>query len=231
MGNVNPATNWVWLVSAAMFDVKGPLSVVEGYARLLEIERIGAVTEKQRDALRSLQKAAGDVREIVQALAGLASLEGAWPGIERVRVPLAPLLTEVAGLPFLERGGPVDVRVRDQRSEVIGVRHLLQRAVAGLARWVVWEKAQDERPLSIWVVDTLAASELWIVLAATDDIREAVEMPHESLTALDDRQGRVSMDLPFANGIVRAHGGQLLALPAGMQGAVVTLPRPSPVSG
>jgi len=125
MGNVNPATNWVWLVSAAMFDVKGPLSVVEGYARLLEIERIGAVTEKQRDALRSLQKAAGDVREIVQALAGLASLEGAWPGIERVRVPLAPLLTEVAGLPFLERGGPVDVRVRDQRSEVIGVCYLL----------------------------------------------------------------------------------------------------------
>src|SRR4029079_6094205 len=138
MGNVNPATNWVWLVSAAMFDVKGPLSVVEGYARLLEIERIGAVTEKQRDALRSLQKAAGDVREILQALAGLASLEGAWPGIERVRVPLAPLLTEVAGLPFLVRRRPVHVRLKDQHIQVRGAGPLLRRAIAGLARWVVW---------------------------------------------------------------------------------------------
>jgi len=231
MEKINPATDWVWLVSGAMFEVKTPLSVVEGYARLLEKEKVGPLTEKQRGVLQALQKAVGDVREILQALAGLASLEGAWPGIERVRVPLAPLLTEVAGLPFLERRGPVDVRVKDQHIEVMGAGPLLRRAIAGLARWVVWEQFQDDRPLSIWIVDPLAVSELWIVLAATDDIQEAVKMPHETLTPLGDPARRLSMDLPFAHGIVRAHGGQILALPGGMHGAVVTLPRSSAVSG
>jgi hypothetical protein len=232
MGKVNPATNWVWLVSGAMFEMKTPLSVVDGYARMLESEKIGAVTEKQRDALRALRKAAGDVREIVHALEGLASLEGAWPRIETERVPLGPLLTEVADLWFFERCRPIDVRVSDQHDEVIGARRLLQRAVAGLCRWVVLDQfGINERPLSIWVVDRLAASERWIVLAATDDIREAVEVRRESLTPFDHRPRGLSMDLPFADGIVRAHGGQLFALPGGMVGAVVALPRPNAVSG
>jgi hypothetical protein len=38
------------------------------------------------------------------------------------------------------------------------------------------------------------------------------------------------MDLPFAGAIVRAHGGQLLALPEGTPGAVVALPRPAGTS-
>jgi hypothetical protein len=33
------------------------------------------------------------------------------------------------------------------------------------------------------------------------------------------------MDWPFASEIVRAHGGELLALPEGIPGAVVILPK------
>ena len=181
--------------------------------------------------LYNLFKAACDIRETVEALAGLASMEGAWPGIDMGRIPLGKLLTEVAGLPFLSARPSHRHSSNDHHDDVRGAGRLLQRALAGLARLVIWDQFTSERPLSIWVVEPLVATERWIVLAATDQIQEAVETPRERLSPLDDRPGRMSMDLPFAGGIVRAHGGQLLALPGGMQGAVVTLPRPNAMSG
>jgi signal transduction histidine kinase len=215
-----------------MFDLKSPISVVQGYVGMLNSDRAGPLTEQQRHYLQQIQQFTRQISQVVEALADLASLEGAWStGISmKGSVSLRKLLSEVADLPFLQHAGRVDVRAHGPHDEVIAAPRLLGRALAGLARSVAFDQLQGKRPLSIWIVDPLAASERWIVLAAPEQIQEAAKTPRERLTQLDERAGRLSMDLPFAGAIVRAHGGQLLALPEGTPGAVVALPRPAGTS-
>jgi hypothetical protein len=189
------------------------------------VNDLGLSTEQQRTFLLAAQHGSRQISQIVVALAGLASLQGAWSTSEssKENVSLGKLLAEVADLPFLQDAGRVDVQALGQHDEVIAAPRLLSHALVCLARFVARDQLKGERPLSIWIVDPLAAPERCIVLAAAEQIQEAVKTPRERLTLLDERAGRVSMDLPFAGAIVRAHGGQLLALPEGTPGAVVAL--------
>ena len=232
MSEHRPTPNWPWLVAGGMYELRTPINVVLGYAAVLNKEHGGPLTEQQRTYIQNIQHAARQIFRIVEALAGLASLEGAWSTSDRINetVSLRKLLSEVADQPLLQRVGPVDVRANSQHDEVIGAPRLLRHALAGLARSVAFDQLKGERPLSMWIVDPPAASERWIVLAAAEQIQEAVKTPRESLTLLDERRGPGSMDLPFAAAIVRAHGGQLLALPEDTPGAVVALPRPASAS-
>ena len=63
-------------------------------------------------------------------------------------------------------------------------------------------------------------------MAAADQIQEAAACPRERLLPLTQRQ-TAFLDLPFASRVVREHGGQLLALPEGLSGAIIVLRRPS----
>jgi signal transduction histidine kinase len=209
-----------------MFQLRTPLLVVQGYLRMLDAGRCGPVTEEQRSVFQAIQQTARGFTEIVDALDGLASLEGAGWHIDKESISLGKLLSEVVGLPWLQNVAPIDVRNAAEYDTVTGVFSLFRHALAGLARSVFWDQLNGERPLSIWVVDPLVGSERWIVLAATDRIQEAVQTSRESLSPFDERRSGGTMDLFFAGGIVRAHGGHLLALPTGVGGAVVALPRP-----
>ena len=233
MSEDRPTTNWPWLVAGGMFDLQSPINAVQGYVGMLTSDRFGPLTEEQRSrCLQQIRQTTGQISQIVEALAGLASLEGAWSTSTSSKgsVSLGKLLSEVADLPFLQDAGRVDVRAHGQHDEVIGAPRLLSRAFAGLARSLAFDQLGGKRPLSIWIVDPLATSEIWIVLAAPEQKQEAAKTPRERLTLLDERAGRLSMDLPFAGAIIRLHGGQLLALPEGTPGAVVALPRPAGTS-
>jgi signal transduction histidine kinase len=232
MSEDRPSTNWPWLVAGGMFELKTTISVVLGYVGLLNSERAGPLTEQQRTYLQRIQQATGQISDMVEALAGLASLHGAWStsNSEKGSVSLGKLLSEVADLPVLQNAGRVDVRAHGELDEIMAAPRLLWAALAGLARFVACDQLQRQRPLSICIVDPLAASERWIVLEASEQIQEAVKTPRERLTPLNERAGCLSMDLPFAGAIVRAHGGELLALPEGTPGAVVALPRPAATS-
>jgi light-regulated signal transduction histidine kinase (bacteriophytochrome) len=232
MNEDRPTTNWPWLVAGGMFELRAPINVVAGYTAILE--RSGPLTEQQRSFLQQIQQTTRRISQIVEALAGLASLEGAWStsSSRKESVSLRKLLSEVADHPLLQNAVRVDVRAHGQHDEIIAAPRLLCRALAGLAlRVAVYQLVEDKRSLSIWIVDPPAALETWIVLAPPEQIQEAVKTPRESLTLLDEGAGPVSMDLPFAGAIVRAHGGQLLGLPEGTPGAVVALPRPTGASG
>jgi light-regulated signal transduction histidine kinase (bacteriophytochrome) len=225
MSEGNRITNWPSLVAGAMFDLKTPMAIVRGYLRMLENERLGPVTEKQRASFQEIQKATLGIVEILNDLDGLASLQGGGWSIDKASVSIGKLLSEVAGLPLLQHVAPVDIRIGAEHDAVTGVFRLLRQALAKLAHFIAWHQLRGERPLSIWLVDPPAASDLWIVLAATDQIQSAVKTSRDSLLPFAERQGPMSMNLPFAGAIVRAHGGELVALPTGVPGAVVVLPR------
>ncbi len=208
------------------------MTVVNGYARMLDAEKCGPVTEKQRAVLGEIQKAVSKIQDVVDALQGLASLHGEGWRIEMTTISLRQVLSEICSLQaeggkllIDERQGSIDVRTQTQHDEFLGALPLVRRALVGLVRIVAIHQLNGERPLSIWIVESPKASELWVVLAATDQIREAVRHRRESLSPLRWTPRGWSMDLPFASGIVQAHGGQLLALPEGIPGMVVALPK------
>jgi hypothetical protein len=229
-----PVSFWPRLIEGAMFDLKMPVSVVHGFARMLELERLGPITEKQRAAAQEIQKAVRRITDVVDALQGLASLHGAGWRVEMTAISLSQVLSEVGRLPeeggkllIGEGQGAIDVRTQAEHDQVMGALPLVRRAFVGLVRIVAFDQLNGERPLSIWIVDSPTASELWVVLAATDQVREAVRTPRESLSPLRWTPRGLSMDVPFAREIVQAHGGQLLALPEGIPGIVVALPKRS----
>jgi signal transduction histidine kinase len=190
--------DWPGLIAGGMFDLKTPVVVVQGYVRLLNSERGGPLTEQQCTYLQAAEHASRQISQIVVALAGLASLQGAWSTSKswKENVSLCKLLAEVADLPFLQEAARVDVQALGQYDEVIAAPRLLSPALVGLARFVARDQRKGERPLSIWIVDPLAAPERCIVPAATEQIQEAVKTPRERLTFCDERAWRLSMDCP-----------------------------------
>jgi hypothetical protein len=84
----------------------------------------------------------------------------------------------------------------------------------------------NEGALSIRIVDPPDAPERWIVLATTANIDESIRHPRQNLSPLPDwHRGYLQFDVAFSDRIVRAHGGEILALPAYL-GVIVALPRP-----
>jgi hypothetical protein len=90
----------------------------------------------------------------------------------------------------------------------------------------VFQLSNREQPVSIRVLDCPDAAERWIVVAVTQAIENAIRSPREALTPLPDRRhGYLMFDVLFANRVVRAHGGEVFALPAEKSGVVVAIPR------
>src|SRR5881392_755953 len=131
-----PLSVWPRLIAGAMCDLKHPINVVNGYGRMLELERCGPITEKQRASAQGIQQAACQIREVVDALEGLASLHRAGWRVEMTTISLRQVLAEGGRLPIGERQGSIDVRIQAEHDEVVGALALVRRALVGLVRIV-----------------------------------------------------------------------------------------------
>jgi hypothetical protein len=107
MSEENSTTNWPGLVAAGMDNLHDRMAAVRGYVRMLETERSGPLTEKQRSALQGTQDIVRAVLEIVEALYRLAAWEDQGGPNNRANISLGKLLSEVAGSPILQHGPPV----------------------------------------------------------------------------------------------------------------------------
>jgi light-regulated signal transduction histidine kinase (bacteriophytochrome) len=227
LSNQSSLSNWPRVVQAAVFEVRTPLLVVVGYARVLLAGRVGDLTEKQREVLEHMVTSVERIRHVVDQMEFLSRLEVRGAPELSAEVPLSRLLPEVmADIPRIEEAGAVDLLVVPGKDQVGGSYELLRQALAGVARSVIVHQLHRKRPLGIWVVDPpTATTERWIVMAAGDQIAEAAALSPERLTELAD-SGPLSLDIPFADRVVRAHGGRLRGLPDDLAGVVIALPKP-----
>jgi signal transduction histidine kinase len=116
MSEDRPTTNWPGLVAGGMFQLRTPMNAAHGYVHLLISDRAGPLTAQQRSFLQHIDQSIRQISQIVDALADLASLEGAWSpsNTRKESVSLGKLLSEIADLPVLQNAGRVDVRAHGQ---------------------------------------------------------------------------------------------------------------------
>jgi diguanylate cyclase (GGDEF)-like protein len=84
------------LVALCAHDLRQPLSVLLGQARLLLSGTRGALAESQRKGIEAIERQGRRLLEMADDLAGLGSLEMGRLGVEREAVDLAALCNEVA---------------------------------------------------------------------------------------------------------------------------------------
>lgn len=217
--------DWRDLIKVTVFELRNPLSVALGYARMLHTERVGPLTEKQQHCVKELLRALKGIQQVANTVSALSQPESSVQSLRAISSQslLARVLAELPPH-LIESFGPFDLRVIAANDEVMGSSLLaegFQHAVTGVFR----ELVTSVQPYRIWIVDPPEVLERWIVIAACDHIQEAAVCPRERLVPLSERKSTF-LDLPFAGRIVREHGGQLLALPEGLSGVVIALQRP-----
>ena len=222
--------NYPETIRAAMFELRSPYLVVKGYTRMLQGERAGPLTDLQRQMLEQVGRACEVMQDAIFRVERMTDVEAPTSSRSRLgtaSIALGPLLSEVLSALPSEWAGGVDVQTVTGQDDVSGDRDVLRQVLTGMVRFVFNRLGNGERRLHIHVFDPTDVAQRWIVIAATESTQESVHFPGPSLTPLRDRDnGYLVFDLAFAIRMIRAHGGDMLALPERL-GVVVALPRPT----
>jgi len=201
-----------------------------GYTRMLQSKRLGPLTEQQEYVLSQLALLHAKIDRVTSQIGCLLDLEepdaGPWPQPDK-SVAVGSLLSEaIAELDadVREPLSPVVIQADAAEYNVTGDRQSLKWALTKILRFMGL-RMESEGGLTIRIIDPPDAPERWIVLAATENIPEAISCPRPSLTPLSDwHGGNLQFDVAFSNRIVQAYGGAILSLPGGL-GLIVALPR------
>ena len=231
MGPDTPKSEWPYLVYAAGFEMFEPMRVIQGYARMLESERSGPLSEIQRKMIAEI------VRYVLNALAqvdrlqalGRIEYEEACDGAsQRSTVALGVILGEVVAEVTARRIEPssLDLLPADGDDHVVGDPTLLKhalRGLIGLMRRVILQ-TNPEFSLAIKIFDRPDRSQRWVVIAESSEITKVLSVAPERLQPYNLPFG-LHADIAYARRVLARYGGDVWSLPDGGVGAVVALPR------
>ncbi|HEX7051551.1 MAG TPA: HAMP domain-containing sensor histidine kinase [Longimicrobiales bacterium] len=204
-------------LSMASHDLKTPISVIVGYAELIEDGVYGTVTDQQREALRSIREQTDVLTRLVQQLLDSSRIEAGGLRIHKTETDLIGLLTGVErAFDALARSQRIDFAVEADpalpetiradgdrlRDQVLG--NLLTNAFkftpAG-GRIRLRARAADRR-LHLEVSDTGAG-------IPPDEVPHIFEKFYQAGRAA--REAGAGLGLAIARDVVEAHGGTISA--------------------
>lgn len=229
MNDDKSPTDWARLFELAAYELAVPLSVVGGYARILQSPKMDASREKQQNIYAELDRAAEQARQVIKKMRELQAFETGrwWTAVEITEVSLENVIREAIATPG-RRWDPrvaVDVLINPGETAVMAHAEQLKRAVVALVSWVCWALAGEQRYcMHIRIADSPGPSRN-IVVAETADLTRAAVLPDAHLERFDDYRDGTSLDLPLATRTIEAHGGRVWWL-EGTIGLRVALPLP-----
>lgn len=207
--------NWVNGIS---HDVRTPLAVIMGNA-----EAIGRGADTPPDTRERADKIVAQsakIGRLIDDLDLMSSLENDMQSRRRERVRLCPILREVmtdvinSGLPD---GFTVDAELRDEGSEILCDRALIERAVFNLISNAV---RHNTPPCAVHLTEYSEGGHVRVVVR--DNGQGAPQEVLDSIAFIPDAAH--GLGLPMAYRIAAAHGGQLEA--HNDHGLVVTMTLP-----
>jgi signal transduction histidine kinase len=229
IGGMDPeqtVTKWSRLLRSGAYDLRTGVHVVKGYARWVQSERIGPVTDQQRKALQEIERYALRMHGTLDRLYQLAHWrEARLPRAQVETVELLGLVREVTSVLAAQlpddawdvRTGAEDVHVRANRQDLTVLIDTVIRCV--------WQAIAGSHPV-VWVMEPEGATapEHKVVIAPPDHLERALDQ-NNLQPFTDDRA-------PFVHALNMAVAARVLAAQdvrvwcfRDMPGAVIVLPR------
>jgi signal transduction histidine kinase len=213
-GVVDP--NWPAVLALSAHEVRGPLSVVLGYLRMLLSDRAGALTEQQRKLLELSAASCGRMKAVADEMSELAHIEDGKTTLNRAPVDLRAVLQKaVAMLPELpEREVRVTLSTGDGAASVLGdperlrvaftsIIAALRRELVTSAELRVHERLRRENGRTV----------SWIAIGAPGRVETLEATTPAELAIFDEWRGGCGLSLPVARRIIERHGGAIWSPP------------------
>jgi two-component system, NarL family, sensor histidine kinase BarA len=216
------------LLSLSVHEFRTPLTVGAGYIRMLLGERAGALNDIQRKYLQEIEKACGRLSTLVAEMSDLSKLEDGRATLDRGRVELTALLSEVIAElpPASDRELIVELLEGDEaivQADATRLRSAFTSLLVGLRRELVTSerllvrcttRSKNERPVS------------WIAVGDAENLDRMQEAETSALAAFNDWRGGCGLSLQVARRIFTAHDGSIWSPSdeATKTAAVVVLP-------
>ncbi len=85
-------------VANMSYELRTPLNTIIGFAELMDGDVAGALSDKQRDYVHYVLRAAGQLRDLIDDILDLAVIEAGVMSLDIAEIPVAALLDNVAGI-------------------------------------------------------------------------------------------------------------------------------------
>jgi signal transduction histidine kinase len=210
-------------------DLLTPLNVLIGFPDMLVEGHFGPLNPRQLRAVENVRAAADQLRHQLQDLLDLARLDAGVLSVERVRLDLGALLTEiveVAAAPAQRRRLTLSGDIASGLPPVLGDAMRLKRVVQSLLdNAFKYTPAGGSVHLRAWS-SALSGGEPGVRLAVTDSgaglaagecdrVFHLFEQPEAAAPLSGGRQPGAGLGLALARRVVGLHGGRVWAESAG----------------
>lgn len=215
---------WPRLLSLAVHEFRTPITVVNGYIRMLLKERAGPLSEPQRKLLEEAEKSCGRLSALVAEMSDLSALEAGTAAAKMGSVDLHGLLADlVQTLPELpDRDVAVELQPNDAALAFQGDGTRLRTALAAIITALRREIVSSDRLVVRTRQNGASARETLIAFGAPEQIDAIDTSDPSSLPAFDQWRGGSGLALIVALRIIAQHGGTLYGPPGeGKAGALL----------
>jgi len=228
MGDTHGDVAQAKVLSLAVHELRTPMSVFNGYVRMILKDPAGTLDDKYRSWLQEAEKASVRLTALVAEMSDVSALEAGKAPFKRVRVDVHAMLADaVAAVPEVpERRVDVQLMIGNGVAALQGDVQRLKTAFTSIffrqrreiidnGRVVIRERSGTFRKKPA----------LWIAVAASDQIDGVDGVQEDAVEAYDEWQEGYGLSLTMARRIFDRHGGGLWRPVQGPQGsAVVALP-------
>jgi signal transduction histidine kinase len=221
-----PVSELARLLTLIAHEVRTPLTVANGYVKLLASGRSGPLTDEQAHAAAG----AGRSCELLIVLAADISFLGRLERGEVAPTPapldLPTLIDKLARAHVSDPNHPVAVEVVSTEPLVMqaDASHL-ERTFAALLHAVARTAPENSSVQIAWRAGATAPREVQIGLAVAGHLQAVLDGDASSLDGLDDSQAGLGVTLPVARRLAALAGGTIQATPDKKPlGVRVTLP-------
>ncbi|HEV7887458.1 MAG TPA: hybrid sensor histidine kinase/response regulator [Acidimicrobiales bacterium] len=213
-------------LSLVLHELMSPLTVIEGFARMIESRAERLSVEDVVDFSSRIAHSAAHLRELIQSVVDARSVEGGSLRITAEPVDLSQFVAEVvADLGALTEPHPV---VLDAVPGVVAhgdpmrLRQVLTNLLSNAAKF-----SDGPKPITVGVRPGEGGAEVWVADEGPGVPVDRVDQLFGRFSRLGATTPGMGVGLYVSRGIARAHGGDLvLAEPRPGEGArfVLTLP-------
>jgi len=226
------------LIAIVCHELRTPITVIQGYGRLLLSEKVGELNDEQRHFVEQSSKSCGRIDEFVELLLRASRAERAATDVEPVEASLAPVLTGVLEYlrPVLEEcNARVSLQLDPSAVQARFDAARLEQVVVNLVTNGL-EYGGAGGALRIHTRPVLCDGIAMVEIGVADDgpgvpegERERIFEPHIRGAAAGSSRG-LGLGLAICRRIVEAHGGSIAVRPerAGGSCVVFTLPAAEP---